>query len=429
MCLRAASFFIAAILLIAGSAKAQFAQYTPPGGPEDRPEDRKERLEREIEEARYRLGPVRVDPVLSFRDVVYVRDLFASEGPATSDVTATAGAGFRAYLRTGRKVTWIGHVVPEYVWWRKQENARRLNQRFGLTSLGFFNRLTLEALAQRDEQQQIVSPEVPRLIHSRGDRAGVDAELKASGALYVFASASRTEVDNLVDEEDDPRVRALGLLDHGESLARLGVRWRPRSGWTVGLGVERSVVDFESQALDNSNSGTAPVLEVVLDRRRFLIQADVAARSLEARQGSRFVPFDGVTGGASVTYEPGQRLGISLYGSRNLVYSLSLNYPYLDDHRLGLALSMGLGRSANFRFFQEIGYDDYVPSLPTLPDQRDDLSAYGGSFRWILPGPGTAYLTLQAVRFEFDSNLPGADRSYTTGGITISLGGDVLNTR
>src|SRR6185436_16755606 len=86
------------LFLLAGSAKGQFLLFTPPGGPEGRPETTKERLEREISEAPHHLGPVRIAPLVGFRDVAYVRDLFADGTRTRSDVTATVGAGLRAYL-------------------------------------------------------------------------------------------------------------------------------------------------------------------------------------------------------------------------------------------------------------------------------------------------------------------------------------------
>src|SRR5262245_3990916 len=103
--------------LLADSAGAQFLKYTPPGGPQETPESRQEQVEREVEQARFHLGPVRIAPWMSLRDIAYVRNLF-SNGPAPpNDWTATAGLGFRAYLRNGRKATWTAQVLPEYLWW------------------------------------------------------------------------------------------------------------------------------------------------------------------------------------------------------------------------------------------------------------------------------------------------------------------------
>lgn len=418
---RIAPFFFAALLVAAGGAKAQFVQYTQPGGPEDRPEDRRERLEREMEEAPHRLGPARIAPAFGLRDMAYVRNLFASEGEADSDLTATLAGGFRAYLRTGPKAVWVAHALPEYVWWRERSEERRLNQRFGITGYGFFNHLTVELAAERDEQQQIQSPEVPRPASGRSDRARITAELKPTGHFSVFATASQSRIESLADDSEDPLVRGLSLLDRDERVARTGVRWTPREGWMVGVGTERSDVEFHDPLLDASSSGTAPVLEAMIDRRRFFLQLDLAARSLEARTGSRFVDFEGTTGSLAVSIRPRQRLEFWAYANRNLVYSLSLAYPYLDDRRHGLAVEVGLGETLALRVFGETGVNDYVAGSFDVPDRRDDLTSFGGSLRVDLPG--SVDMGVRVVRTEFDSDLPGADRTLTTGGLSVTLGG------
>src|ERR1700730_15130181 len=99
------------LFLLAGRAGAQFSQYTAPGGPEGRPADRKGELAKEVQEARFRLGPGRVEPTAGLRDVSYVKTLVASSAVTQpTDFTATAGAGLRAYLPTGPQVTWTAYA-------------------------------------------------------------------------------------------------------------------------------------------------------------------------------------------------------------------------------------------------------------------------------------------------------------------------------
>jgi hypothetical protein len=413
--------FLAAILFLSsGRAWAQFNQYTPHGGPQERPESRKERLEREVEEARYRLGPVRISPWLGLRDASYIRGFFSNQESPPSDFTATLGAGGRAYLRTGRKVIWTGEVLPEYVWWSGDSDRSRVNGRYGLGLHAFFNRLTVEATATRRQEQQLLTPELPQPASARADNGRVQAELWVTSALTVFADAGLTRVRYLDAEEIEvPLAERLTLLDREEEVTRAGVRWRPREGWMVGLGAESSRVDFESDPLDRSNEGTAPVLEAIFDRPKLFVQADLAARSLEARQGARFVDFEGVTGSVTISLRPRRRTEFWLYGSRNLVYSLEPAYAYLDDQRQGVALGSRLGGRTISRVFVETGEEDYTAFDPAAQLRNDDLFSYGASMTFRVRGPVT--FTLQAVRTEFDSNLPGNDRSYTYVGTQLNL--------
>lgn len=414
---------IGILFLIAGNAKAQFLQFTPPGGPDGRPESAKERLERELSEAPYRVGPVRVAPLLGFRDVAYVRDLFSSGATESSDLTATVSAGFRAYLHTGPKITWIAQALPEYVWWQKEENARRLNLSGGVEGLFLFNRLTVDVAASRVEQQRIATPEIPELVNTASDLVRLDSELEVTSKLRPFVSARWARQEGLLDDRDDPRIEGIEQLDREEQVVRAGVRWYPRSGWTIGLGAESTQTEFERTALDSSNEGTAPVLELLIDRTRFFFRADLAARSLEATEGSRFVAFDGVTGNVSFNFLPRGRVEVWLYANRNLVYSIQPDYPYLDDQRIGLSLGSGLGKRLFGRVYVETGTEEYVAFLPTTPDRQDDLTAYGASLRFSFTN--ALALSVQASRIDLSSNLPGEDRSFTSGGLTLTLRGNM----
>ncbi len=418
---RLTQMFGVVLVLSAGAAGAQFNQYTSPGGPQDRPESREERLKREIEEARYHLGPVRIAPIFGIKDVAYVRDLF-DNGNIPPDVTATVVGGARAYLRTGPKMTWIATFQPEYVWWRRRSEARRLDMSYGIEGVGLFNRVFVGVSAQRSEEQRILTPEVPELASGRSDQAEATVEVKITGSVYAFLNGRAGREKNLVDDFiSDPALRATARLDRTEEVVRSGVRWRPRDGWTIGLGAEHSQTDFARRIDDSSNSGTAPVFELSIDRDQIFIQVDAAARSLTARQGSRFVDFNGVTGNASVSYRPRRTFETWVYSSRNLVYSLSPDYPYLDDQRVGVALGLGGGGLFSTRFFVETGREQYTPFVPVGTDRTDDLRAYGGSLRFFL----TQRLTCvaQVTRTRFLSNLPGNDRSYTAGGFTVTWGG------
>jgi len=414
------------LFLLAGSAKSQFLQFTPPGGPDERPETTEERLEREIRQAPYHLGPVRIAPLVGFRDVAYVRDLFETGDSIDSDITATAGAGVRAYLRTGRKVTWIAQVLPEYVWWKEREDARRLNLSGGIESVWLLNRLTVDVAASRVEEQSIVTPEIPELVATAGDLLRLDAELEMTEQLRPFVSARWGRQEGLVDERQDPRVQQIALLDRDERILRAGIHWYPREDWVIGLGAERSEVEFDRDALDSSNEGTSPVLELQIDRPHFYIGVDLAARSLTATEGSRFVDYDEVTGSISLNLVPRSRLEVWLYANRDLIYSLSPDYPYLQDQRTGLSLGLGVGERVHFRIFAETGDNQYTELSPATPERTDDLTAYGGSLRFAL----TELLSLdfQVTRLELDSNLPGSDRSFTSGGLSVSLRGNLAGT-
>lgn len=415
------------LFLLAGSAKGQFLLFTPPGGPQGRPETVEERLEREISQAPHHLGPVRIAPLVGFRNVAYVRDLFGNQTNVQSDVTATAGAGFRAYLHTGSKVTWIAQALPEYVWWNKREDARRLNLSGGLETLVLLNRLTVDMAASRVEEQRIVTPELPELVSSATDMVRLDSELEVTSQFRPFLSARWIRQEGLVDEREDPAVQRIALLDRDEQVLRAGVHWYPRDDWKIGVGVESSQVEFDRPELDSSNEGTSPLLELTIDRPHFFVNADLVARSLTAtEEGSRFVDYDGITGSLSLSLVPRKSAEASLYANREVLYSLSESYPYLQDERIGVALGTGLGQRVLVRIFGEVGDDEYTAFLPAAPERTDDLTAYGGTIRFVLTD--LLELAFEVTRLDLDSNIPGLDRTYTSGGLTVTLRGNLQGT-
>lgn len=415
------------LCLTAGKAGAQFLQYTPPGGPEEPPESRKEDLERQISEANHHLGRVRIAPWATLRDISYVRNVFSTRPEATpDDYTATVGAGFRAYLRNGPKALWRAQVLPELVWWARQTDRRQLNGNYSLGFHGFFNRLTLEVQAGRQQHQQVVTPELPVPVSSRRDLAEVLAEVRISGALSAFTATSVTR-QALVEDAGDPTIDRLAVLDREDRIARVGLRWRPREPWTIALGAERSETDFDRDVLDRSNAGTAPVAEVRYKGRRSSFGLNLASRSLEARRGAAFVPYDKVTGSAAATLGTTNRLSGTVYGSRNLLYALARDYAYLTDERTGFVLGVGVGRRSQVSFFVETGNNDYTAfQAATLP-RREDVFSYGASVNLRLSRQVS--IGVQALRSEFDSNLPNDDRSYTSVGTTVNLFGATLGPR
>lgn len=409
------------LCLLAGDVRAQSLKYTPPGGPEQTPETRQADIERQVEEARYHLGPVRIAPWASLHDIAYVRNDFATGQQPSGDVTATFGLGLRAYLRNSSKVTWTAQALPEYLWWHDQTERRRLNGHYMVGFYGYFNRLTLEAQAGREQQQQIVTPEVPVPVSSRIDGGELLAEVEVSHSLFAFASAALNQQNNLVDDLSDPRTDGLVLLDREERITQAGLRLRRGRRWSVALGVQHSEVDFDHGTLDRSNSGTSPMTEVRFQGRHLRFQSTVVSRSLEARRGAEFVPYDKVTGSAALGVGSTRLVGATVYTSRDLVYSLSPAYAYLDDERLGFALDLGLGRRSKARLFVESGSNTFTAFEPDVPRRRDDVSSYGASLSFGLSR--SLLFSLQALRSTFDADVPGGDRTFTSVGTTISLGG------
>lgn len=413
---------VAAVLLLSPLASfAQFAQYTPPGSLGREKPNRKEQVEQAVSNARWHLGPIRLDPALGIRDLSYQDNLFATSQGQASDLTATLVTGLRAYLPTGSKLTWVAAALPQYVWWQKNSDRRRWNGRYGAAAFGFFNRLTLGATASRTEDQGFVTSEVLQRTEFRRDEASLDAEIRLGAATTLFASDRATRDENQTGPETDPRIADFALLDRDERVNRAGVRYRFRSGIEIGLGAERSRVDFLGTELDQSNSGTSPLVELASRGKHLGIDAEVVFRSLSPEPGSSFVPFDGTTGQVVISYRTPRRLRLALGASRGLVYSLEASYSYFTDERVSFSIGSQVTRRGSLTFFVEQGANTYTVLLPGTPARTDDVTSFGGRFQ-VQVFRGLSAI-LGAYDSRFDSNLPGASRDVTVANFGLTLGG------
>lgn len=426
-----------AALSTAVPASAQFSQYTEPGGLLTRGTSKKEQMEKAVENARWRLGPVRLSPWFSIRDAAYVSDVFAGSRDSLPgqeeedpDFTITAGAGLQGFLPIGPKSYFTFDALPNYVYWQEQEDRRRLNGFYGVSLLGFFNRLTTEATVRRAEEQGVLTPEFEQRVHSRQDRVEGLVEVELTPSLSLFTSGYSLETSALTEDlGDDPRLPPFQELDREERVLRGGLEVRVRERLRLAAGVERSEVDFFDPGHDRSNSGTAPLLEVSYQGPKLEVSGGVAFRSLEPEGRSEFVPFDETTGQLQATWTPRWRLSYSVYGSRNLVYSLEQDVSHFTADRFGAAITAQLGQLSSVSLFGETGVHDYASGAVAALPREDDFTAYGT--RISLSVRERVRFNLGVSRSEIDSPVPGLDRSLTVvqSSIEISAFGGALTVR
>jgi hypothetical protein len=416
--------FAAVCLATATSAAwAQFPQYIPPGSlgiPEV--EDREE-LQKSVGNARWRVGPLRVQPYVVVRDVGYVDNVFPS-GNKVSDFTATAGGGLKVYLPVGNKFTLAAHALPEYVWWKKFDDLSGWRHRAGIGAFAYFNRLGLELKYTNNDLLQYVSHEFDSPGDIKKDRLELNAEVDVGGPLAVFGGVSRSDW-----EYDDNGFQfafpdQLELLDRTEDVSRAGIKYKRRSGFEIGVGYEQTEVDFESERRDRSSEGDGLVVTLAHTGARIGAAADFVYRDIQERDNSDFRRFKAWTGQGRLQYRTEGRFGASIFGNRQIVYSLAQGTSYFTDQRLGVSLDVRMGWRTNLRAFLESGTDEYEPVTGNVQLREDDFDTIGAEFQMKLQETST--LLAGFSRTEYDSNVPGFDRELTTIRITVNFGGGFL---
>jgi len=361
----------------AAPAVAQYTQYTAPGDLPFPELPTRERFELALSEARWDVGPLRLDPWFSVREIAWTNNVFVTaEGDTVDDVTATVGAGVHGYSRAGSDVILAFHALPEYVWWRKLENRRVWNGRYGLGAFGFFNRLRFETTATTGRQTQYLSSEVEQPVNVRRNGLAAGLEVDLPGRFAVFGSRDLIQWRYREEDAAGEIGEQLVLLDRDEDRFRAGVRYAFTDHLRIGLGVEIGQVDFVRPERDRSSSGTSPMLELAIDGRHVDIQVLLIAADLEPEGDSEFVPYDDPLGRVQLRWKPRAKLEWQLYARSNLVYSLIDESPYYTDRRLGLAALMPFGHRAAGRVFVEAGTNQYAPLADAEP-REDDVTAYG----------------------------------------------------
>lgn len=404
---------------LSGPTAAQFQQYTPPGDLQGETASRREGLEADVANARWRWGSLRVQPELSLRNLAYVDDVFVgTAGEDVDDITASIAAGLHFYLPVGSKTTIAAYALPEYVWWQDQKDRRRFNDSFGLGVFSYFNRLSLELSGTSDERLSFVTSEIEQQVTDSTDALELGLEVILRRNLVLFASASSSEFRYLVEEaeQEDPRIARFDRLNRDEDILRAGLRGRLRGGWTLEVGVEESEASFLDEDNNLSNSGTSPYVGLSLVQGQWEIYGDVFFRSLEAEDGAEFQDFDETTGRVEVNLRLRPRLSLISSANRSLTYSIADGFTYALEDRITVGAEIELGRRSSLTAFTETGETDYTFGASEQP-RLDDYTGWGTRLKIGLGRQ--AEVEIGYIDTEYDSNLPGFDRSITR--ITTSL--------
>lgn len=408
---------VAGILALAVSPlSAQFSQYTPSGEFGDRDGALRDALETAVAAAPWRVGRVRLSPWLALRDIEFLDNVRASSsGNEVSDVTATVGAGVRAYLPLSDFVVAV-YALPEYVWWKDLESRRQLNGRYGLGLFGNIGQTDVEITLGRSEESRYFSRQVEERVNVEEDFAEVAVEVPLAGGFGLFGGAS---VRDITYPDDEAVLEDLSVTDREENEAQLGLRYRSGRGLMVGLLYASSETNFDSNRLDRSNSGDSPVLEILYDAPRYYFQTTLVERSLEPDGASEFQPYEELTGDIRISFSPIPPLELQVLGDRNLVYTTGTQWVYYEDENLGVASVLSLGTRTKLRVFAEQGENAYAP-FAGEPLRLDDFDSYGGDIEVKL---GRASFRFGARRTKYDSNLDNADREFNVVRVNISIRG------
>ena len=396
--------------LLASPLAAQFSQYTSASDFEDDFVSTEQLIEAAMAEARWRRGPLLIDPWIGLREATYDDNVGnRPREPILSDYLVKVGAGLRFYAPVADDLVVAAHLLPEYVWWQELSSRRQLDGRYGVGLFGPAGPFHLAFSAQHIDDTKFFSREFEDRVDTSEDYLRFEAELDLGHAVSLFAAGALDSYGfDPLDEEETPPVDD---LDRDETIARFGVRWRPREGLRLGLGIGVSQVDFERDPR-RTNKGTAALLELDLAGNRVSANARLAWRSLEADGAASLFPdFDDLSGRYRVAFQVAGPVQLELLGYRNLVYSFQDSFAYFIDQATSVGVAISLGSRAGLQLRWEDGENDYAVFDPSRAPRLDRFDGPVGELQLEL---GRFTLVVSGSRTEYDSNVPQFDREVTT---------------
>lgn len=400
---------------LAAPLVAQSSDYTAPGSLGRPLVDRREVLQRAVEEARWHLGAVRVDPWLSLRELAWVEQRDA-EGESVGDLTATAGAGLDAYLPVGSRTTFAAQAHPEYIWWRERTEQRRLAGRYAVGAFVHSNRLALELVARSTDSTTDATPELDRRVRYRQQRLELDLEVPVFRRLSLFGRGAAASTD--VDDELD--IAGLDSLDRSESWWVGGLRLKLGGDLSIGAGVGRSRTEFDRVGELRDQRGSSLYGELRWLRPKLQVAIEGFRSELDPAPGSSFEGFDGNLVTARARWAPRESFSLAIYGQRALNWSIEADRAFYVDERRGAEIGFRVGWRTGLRVFAERGEHRYAEDPSGAPRVDDVASEGAGADVELVRGLA---LALEGRRTRIESAVAGTDREFVELRASLTFGG------
>lgn len=384
------------LLLSAALALPAAAQYRTPGSSIEITENRRTQLETAIEDARWSLGSVRVQPWIGIEDLAYQDPVQTPEGP-TDDIHASIGAGLKFYLPVGSDTFVAAHALPEYSFWMDLDDRNQLLGRYGIGVFTFLNRLEFELTGRQEEQVRFLSDEVLRSLPQTNETLEAKAQLRVAGSLAIAVSGRQRDWDaeEFDDQDNVLPIQEPGnpdvllptdpgfLIDREETTLRAGVRYLLRGeGGHVGIGIQEEETRFDL-ASGRDSDGSSLYAEALLRGNKMDIGFDIVQRDLKPTASSAFPGYDGTSGGVLVVFHPRSSSDLQLYARRDLSYSAVNGANYYETSVYGIGTRLRLSHRSDLTGFYETGSNEYFANEAiALPDE--DTTAWGATLSYEL---------------------------------------------
>lgn len=369
-----------------------------------------------VNKAPLRLGPLRLFPALSLRNVGYDDNIYFDSAPK-SDFTGTFSPELKAYLPVGGTILFSASENPEYSAYARDASRRAFTNSVGVgVKMLLLSRFVLTGDYSDYAHRRRLSSEVGSLVTDLGRTwtAGLYYETARQTAIgLTFFRGHLTYESFLSDPEGLPLSQALNRTEAG---GRAEIYYRAFYQGYLFLGFGQTDYRFQSPDMGWRNSSARQAGLGV----RFPVGGSIEGtlslgyKELRPRDGGGAV-FSGFIGNANLSARLGRFAFRGRFGRDN-VFSTFADVLYFIDFGGGLGASLYLTDFLRFDYDFDAGTSDY-PDSPVSADAPAGAGTAGRRDRRTTHSAGivvrvfrTAGLGLAWNAAEWTSSLPGWDR-------------------
>lgn len=377
----------AAVALTPDAARAQL---TADEVPRDRTVPPAEVLQRDLQDARLRLGPLRIIPMIKISEAGYDNNVFsrsADENPI-GDWTVTAGAGGRAILPLGTKFYLKAVAVPEYIWYDKLVDRRTWGGTYEASFLALGNRLSAAVNGSYDKGSAILNSETQATVVQTEKDASGNLEIGLTRALSFVGGAEVLQRRYSPQGLDPAATFQAEEFNRTDSAALAGFRLKLTTSLDVTVGAQGTRSEFVETPQLRDNQSLALLGGVHFDRPRFFVNVAGGYRKGSPFNGSLFPRYSATVGSYFISWNALGPLELQAYGHRRPVYSRIVSDQLYIESRYGGALQVRVGPRVAVRGYADTGTNAYPFRVLSDGSGRrvDDARNYGGTLSVLLLG-------------------------------------------
>jgi hypothetical protein len=333
-----------------------------------------------VETLRFSLGPIKLDPLISLRDVGYDDNIYY-ENSGVGDYTGTLSFDVKAYLPVRHSLILYVEEKPEYNFYLHQTRERLLTNTYGAgLKYLLFGRFVLTGAFQSAESQRRQTPELGRPTRdtSRVFSLGLYYETARKTSLGLYAQSNTLSYEDIQTPQGD--IPLSQTLNHQERSAYMEFYYRvfAESVFFLRGGATRYIFD-SATATDRDSTSYQAYAGLRLPRAGPL-RGTIALgyKTLVPRLGT-LASYAGIVGNAEVEARFGWFSLRGLY-QRDIMFSYDdTEFAYVGNRYRG-GLSIYPFSFLRLDYGYETGSSDYpdVWNVPTgsgaLPHRRDTLT-------------------------------------------------------